>query len=172
MIKRTFLMLGAFLYGGVWAARKFGVQVGRDCRIYTTWWGREPFLIKIGSRVTITSGVKILTHDGATWLVRENGVRYQRFAPVEIGDDVFIGVNTIVMPGVTIGSRVVIGAGSVVTTDVPSNSIAVGVPAKVISNFDDYRKKIMATCARDDELKGLPYAEKVRMAMRLQDERK
>ena len=46
------------------------------------------------------------------------------------------------MPGVTIGDNVIIGCGAVVTKDIPSNSVAVGVPAKVIESIDDYRKKV------------------------------
>jgi len=53
---------------------------------------------------------------------------------IMIGDDVWFGANSIVLPGVTIGNHVVIGAGSVVTTDIPDYSVAVGNPAKVIKN--------------------------------------
>ena len=77
------------------------------------------------------------------------------FAPIQVGSHVFIGVNTIVMPGVKIGSNVVIGAGSVVTKDIPDNSVAIGVPAKVVSSFSDYQDKIKATCASDSELVGI-----------------
>lgn len=52
-----------------------------------------------------------------------------------------IGVNAIIMPGVTIGSNVVIGCGSVVTRDIPSNSVAVGVPAKPIETIEEYVQK-------------------------------
>ena len=57
-------------------------------------------------------------------------------APVVIEDHVWIGANVTVMPGVTIGKHSVIAAGSVVTTDVPADSIAAGVPAKVIKKLD------------------------------------
>ena len=56
-------------------------------------------------------------------------------APVRIGDDVWIGGNVVVLPGVTIGDNVVIGAGSVVNKDIPSNSVAVGNPCKVIKEI-------------------------------------
>ena len=55
--------------------------------------------------------------------------------PVKIGKNVWIGTHAIILPGVTIGDRVVIGAGSVVTKDVPANSVAVGNPAKVIKHI-------------------------------------
>src|SRR5690606_28341222 len=107
-----------FAKGSVAYARKKGVTMGNNCRIYIRSWGSEPFLVSIGDDVTVTSGVKFITHDGSTCLVKdEQGKRYQRFAPIQVGSHVFIGVNTIVMPGVKIGSNVVIGAGSVVTKD-------------------------------------------------------
>lgn len=143
-----------YVKGGVSYARKKGVTIGDECRVFISSWGTEPFLITIGDRVTITSGVCILTHDGSTWLIRdEANNRHQKYAPVVIGSDVFIGINTIIMAGVTIGSNVVIGAGSVVTKDIPSNSVAVGNPAKVISDFNTLKNKIEQTCVNDKEIR-------------------
>lgn len=86
--------------------------MGKNCRIYIKNWGSEPFLVTIGDHVTVTSGVKFITHDGSTCLVKdEYGKRYQRFTPIQVGSHVFIGVNSIIMPGVSIGSNVVISAG-------------------------------------------------------------
>lgn len=159
-----------FAKGSVAYARKKGVTIGNNCRIYIRSWGSEPFLVSIGDDVTVTSGVKFITHDGSTCLVKdEQGKRYQRFAPIQVGSHVFIGVNTIVMPGVKIGSNVVIGAGSVVTKDIPDHSVAIGVPAKVVSSFADYQAKIKATCASDFELASITdYAERVQRAIELQ----
>ena len=156
--------------GSVAYARKKGVNIGENCRIYIKNWGSEPFLVSIGDHVTVTSGVKFITHDGSTCLVKDaQGKRYQRFAPIQVGSHVFIGVNTIVMPGVKIGSNVVIGAGSVVTKDIPDNSVAIGVPAKVVSSFADYAAKIQASCASDSELAGIhDYQQRVQRAMALQ----
>jgi acetyltransferase-like isoleucine patch superfamily enzyme len=159
--------------GSVAYARKKGVKVGENCRIYIKNWGSEPFLVSIGDHVTVTSGVKFITHDGSTCLVKDNqGKRYQRFAPIQIGSHVFIGVNSIIMPGVSIGSNVVIGAGSVVTKDIPDNSVAIGVPAKVVSNFADYQAKIQSTCASDSDLIGImDYQQRVERAMQLQQQK-
>lgn len=156
--------------GSVAYARKKGVKVGENCRIYIKNWGSEPFLISMGDHVTVTSGVKFITHDGSTCLVKdEHGKRYQRFVPIQVGSHVFIGVNSIIMPGVTIGSNVVIGAGSVVTKDIPDHSVAIGVPAKVVSHFADYQAKIQTTCASDSDLVGITdYHERVERAMAIQ----
>ena len=62
--------------------------------------------------------------------------------------------NAMIMPGVTIGDRVVIGAGAIVTKDIPSNSVAVGVPAKVIKTADEYLEKIKKESLHLGNLKG------------------
>ena len=79
-------------------AKYRGVKMGKGCRIYITKWGAEPFLIKIGDRVTITKGVIILTHDGSSWLIRDHKGRRYLYRKVIIGNNVFIGVNSIIMP--------------------------------------------------------------------------
>lgn len=142
-MKKIILVLLARWRGGVWLARKLGVVVGEGCRIYTRQFGSEPFLVRIGDRVTVTAGVQFITHDGSTWLIRDSKGRRFRFAPISIGDDVFVGVNSIILPGVDIGNRCVIGAGSVVTRSIPDGSVAVGVPARVIGTFDQFEAKAL-----------------------------
>ena len=162
-----------YMKGSISYARKKGVTIGDGCRIYISSWGSEPFLVTIGDSVTITSGVRIITHDGSTWLMRdEANNRYQKYAPVVIGSDVFIGLNTIIMPGVTIGSNVVIGAGSVVTKDIPSNSVAVGNPAKVVSDFNTLKNKIEKTCVNDKEIRHITdYKQRVYKAIELSEKK-
>ena len=170
-IFNTVFDLAYFMFkGSIAYARKKGVTIGEHCRIYIKSWGSEPFLIHLGNHVTVTSGVKFITHDGSTCLVYDaQGKRYQRFAPIHVGSHVFIGVNSIIMPGVSIGSNVVIGAGSVVTKDIPDHSVAIGVPAKVVSSFADYQAKIQSSCASDTDLAGITdYRERVERAMSIQ----
>ena len=76
-------------------------------------------------------------------------------APIIIGNDVYIGVRTLIMPGVRIGNRVVIGAGSIVTRDIPDNSVAVGVPARVIKSVDAYLQQMKKKSLKCGHLKGL-----------------
>jgi len=151
-MKKIILVLLARWRGGVWLARKLGVAVGEGCRIYTRQFGSEPFLVRIGNRVTVTAGVQFITHDGSTWLIRDAKGRRFRFAPISIGDDVFVGVNSIILPGVDIGSRCVIGAGSVVTRSIPGGSVAVGVPARVIGTFDQFEAKALRRYVSEQDL--------------------
>lgn len=139
-IKSCFIL---YFRGRVAYAKHLGVKMGNNCRIYTTYFGSEPFLITIGNNVTVTSGVKFLTHDGSTWLMRDQKGRRFYYAPIEIKNDVFIGVNSIIMPGVKIEDRVIVAAGAVVTKSVPSGVIVAGVPAKVVGLYNDIEKRML-----------------------------
>ena len=81
-------------------------------------------------------GANVLVADTDFHPLAPEGRRYSRdgiaTAPIEIGANVFIGANTMILKGVTVGANAVIGAGSVVTDDVPADSIVVGVPARVV----------------------------------------
>ncbi|MBX3064837.1 MAG: acyltransferase [Anaerolineae bacterium] len=120
------------------------MRIGKGCAILNTIYdfGREPWLIQIGNRVTITKGVMLLTHDGASRLFRDQlsgSSRYgNRFAPIIIHDECFIGVNSIIMPGVTIGPNSIVGVGSVVNQDVPPSTVVAGVPARHICSLEEY----------------------------------
>ncbi len=95
------------------------------------------WLVEIGDNVTLAPNVHILAHDAST----KRTLGYTKIGKVKIGNDVFIGAGTIILPGVTIDDKVVIGSGCVVTKNIPSNSVAVGNPAKVICSYDEYIEK-------------------------------
>ncbi len=95
------------------------------------------WLLEIGDNVTMAPRVHILCHDAST----KQFLNYTKIGRVTIGNNVFIGAESVVLPGVTIGDNVVIGANSTVTHDIPSNSVAVGSPARVISSLDAYLEK-------------------------------
>lgn len=121
-----------------------GLNLGSGCEIYNdVTFGSEPYLIEIGDNVRITKGVIFITHDGGMWVLRNNGILKDAdaFGKIKVGNNVHIGINAVIMPGVTIGDNVVIGVGAVVTKDIPSNSIAAGVPARVIKSINDYYEK-------------------------------
>jgi acetyltransferase-like isoleucine patch superfamily enzyme len=169
-------VLGRLIFivsGGVVFARWKGVRVGNGCRIYIDQFGSEPFLVEIGDNVTITADVKLLTHDGSTSLVKNSsGYRYQRVGRIKIGSNVFVGISSIILPGITIGDDVVVAAGSVVTKDVPSGCVVAGNPARKISDFDCFKKKTVETTVNDQELVGLiTHRSRVEMALKLQEGR-
>lgn len=125
-------------------ARIQGVKVGERCRFFSTEFSTEQYLINIGNHVTIASGVYFITHDGGVWVIRELYEKYKNcniVGQINIGDNVFIGMNSTIMPGVTIGENSIIAAGSVVTKSFPKDSIIAGVPAKKIKSLDEYIEK-------------------------------
>ena len=127
--------------------RSLGVVIGEKCEIRgSVNFGSEPYLIKIGNHVRINAGVQLITHDGGTWVLREyadveNRENLTLFKRITIGNNVHIGSAALIMPGVTIGDNCIIGCGAVVTKSIPSNCIAVGVPARVIETIDEYFEK-------------------------------
>ena len=108
-----------FVYG-----KLYGMSLGKGLRLSTkaSLDTTNPKGITIGDFTLIAAGCFVLSHD-YTRSLKANTV---------IGSNVFIGVNSVVMPGVSIGNNSIIGAGSVVTNDVPANAIAVGIPAQVV----------------------------------------
>ena len=126
-------------------AKKIGVRIGQGCRllnIHSKTFGSEPYLITIGNHVTVTSGVRFINHDGGMWIFRQQEPDIELFGPIEIGNNVFLGMNTLILPNVTIGNDCVIGAGSIVTKSIPSGSVAVGTPARVIKSIKEYRDSV------------------------------
>lgn len=109
---------------------RHGLTVGHNFKrlIGTTIDPSHCWLIEIGNDVTLAPRVSLLAHDASTWTM----LGYTKIAPVRIGDRVFIGEGSIVLPGVTIGSDVIIGANSTVTKDVPAGCVYAGNPARQI----------------------------------------
>ncbi len=125
--------------------RKFikgGGTIGTGCSIpESTYFGSEPWLITIGNNVRITDGVRFYTHDGAVWVLRNLYKELEDvdvFGRIVIGDNVHIGANSMILPGVNIGNNVIIGVGTIVTRNIPDNSVVVGVPGRVIKTIDEY----------------------------------
>lgn len=131
--------------------RKKGVSIGENVRFFspvnTLIDLSVPWLISIGNNVNITHGVLIITHDYSWSVIKQLPLCAGRVTgaqePVTIGNNVFIGMNSIITRGVTIGDNVIIGAGSVVTKNCDSNSVYAGNPAKRIMSIEEYAQKRM-----------------------------
>lgn len=96
--------------------------------------------VTIGDNAQIAPNVSIYTAGHPVHPDSRNS-GYEYGIPITIGDNVWIGGNTVILPGVTIGNNVVIGAGSVVSKDLPDNVIAVGNPCRVIREITDDDRK-------------------------------
>jgi acetyltransferase-like isoleucine patch superfamily enzyme len=127
--------------------RHLGVRIGEGCEILNRIedFGSEPWLIELGKRNTLAYGVQLITHDGSSRLFRSelaNHSKYgNRFGRILIHDECFIGVNAIILPGVEIGPRSIIGAASLVNQDVPPGCVYAGNPARCICSLDEYIEK-------------------------------
>ena len=98
--------------------------------------------VEIGRNCRITSGVTILAHDYSYAVLRPiYHCMLCKAGVTKIGDNVFIGINSIITMGVEVGNNVIIGAGSVVTKNVPSNVVVAGNPAKVVCTLEEYYEK-------------------------------
>ena len=95
------------------------------------------WLISIGEDTSLAGRVVILAHDASM----KRGFGYTIVGRVQIGRQVFVGSDTVILPGVTIGDNVIIGANSTVRHDIPPNSIAVGSPAQVVGRTDEHLAK-------------------------------
>lgn len=133
-------------------ARWCGVSFGKGCRIHTRHFGSEPFLISLGARVSLSRDVAFFNHDGATCLARDERGRRQSFGRIVIGDDVFIGARSTILPGVQIGNRVIVGAGSVVSRSIPEGVIVAGNPAVIIGTVADYIARRLSDCPAQIDL--------------------
>ena len=151
---RGWFYLIAFVTGGNFIRKARLKQVGKNCKISPTAFFKFPERIEIGDNVfinhlcsvwaspggSIKIGNDVLFGPGVCVIASNHGIAAGRLireqegrdAPIVIGSDVWIGANTVIAAGVTIGDGCVIGACAIVTKDLPPNSICVGVPAKPI----------------------------------------
>jgi len=116
-----------------------GVQMGRDCYIdpNAILETAYPENISLGDDVRVTAGAIVMTHIKAPHYLRDKGFVPVVLQPVRLDDHSFIGVNAVVLPGVTVGKAAVVASGAVVTADVPPFTMVAGNPAKVVKRFGD-----------------------------------
>ena len=132
--------------------------IGDNCTIQKRKVPLYAKLVRLGNNVHIASNVSFLTHD-VSYLVLNNLPEIssrggqERIGCIEIGDNVFVGSGTHILYDTKIGNNVIIGTCSVVTKDIPDNSVVVGVPARVIGTFDDYVEKYLSMEKYPDGMK-------------------
>lgn len=142
MIKKIIRLWRNLFYTPEQYARMIGVKIGNGCYISTKKFSSEPYLIEIGDNCRVASGTSFYTH-GGIWSLRKiyNDPNLDHFGKIKVGNYTYIGENCMIMPGVTIGEKCVIGGGSVVTKSVPDGCMVAGNPAKFIGYTDDFYKK-------------------------------
>ena len=144
VLRKRLCKLGAKSVPGlrlrIWLLRAAGTQIGRDVYIgeeliiVEILEDREPHVI-VGDRVSIAQRVTIVTASDPNYSYLYHHVNIVR-GKVEIHDDAWIGAGAILLPNINIGRGAIVGAGAVVTKDVPDFTVVVGVPAKPIKKLD------------------------------------
>ncbi len=147
-VKRKFLNRSKSSEEYIFELRKKGCKIGDDTFFYgpanTIVDTIYPYCVEIGNGVSISSGVKILAHDFSYSVLNAvYGIMPQNCSVTSIGDNVFIGMDSIILMGTKIGNNVIIGAGAVVCGNIPDNTVWAGNPARQISTLDEYRVKRM-----------------------------
>lgn len=125
-------------------AKHLGVNIGENVTFFGMkpgMFSTEPWLITIGDNCYITANTYFITHDGGTLILRKEVPDLELTAPIDIGNDVYIGFNSTILAGTKIGNRCIVGACSLVKGEFPDNSVIAGVPAKVIKTVDEYLEK-------------------------------
>lgn len=126
--------------------RSLGMKIGRNTIVFDpkdiSIDVSRPELIEIGDNVFLHKGVQIISHDWASYLfVNYFGDFIPAHDKVTLGSNIWLGRDVTILKGVTIGNNVLIGFGSIVTKDIPDNSVATGAPAKVIMTLEEYYEK-------------------------------
>ena len=155
-IENAYILLKRKLKGALAVAKEEGLVAGRGVTVMGgVNFGSEPYLISLGDNVRISSNVNLITHDGGTWAFRnyyEDMQNVVKFGSIRVGDGTFIGAGSTIMPGVTIGRHAVIGAGSVVTKDVPDETVWAGVPARQICTLREYAERCRNSMPADFDM--------------------
>ena len=113
------------------------------------------WLVTLGDNVHIIGNCQFINYDVAVLVLCHKISDLQLTFSVVIGDNVFIGFGSIILPSVAIGNNVIIGAGSAVNKSIPSNFVAAGVPCRVIKTIEDYESYAIAHPQKLGHLKGL-----------------
>lgn len=127
-------------------ARSRGVTIGEDAilaGLTRGTFGSEPDLVSIGDHVGIGAGVGFVTHDGCVRIFEERYPNMEVLGRITIGNNVVVGVNSVLLPDTHIGDDSVVGAGAVVRGTFPPGSVIAGVPARVIGTTEQYLENVL-----------------------------
>lgn len=135
--------------------RQRGAKIGEGTAIHRgVSLGPEPYLVTIGQNCQIASDVTVLTRSVTRIIPQEDAFENaDTFAPVIVGDDVRIGLGSILLPGTTIGNGTVIGAGSIVTSNVPPRVVAAGTPCRPVGPVANLRELLREEAVMTRRLK-------------------
>lgn len=149
-------------------ARRIGVNIGEDNFIAdNSCWSSEPYLITIGNHCQISSGVRFLTHGGGQ-VIRDQVPSFDTFGKINVGDWVYLGTNSLILPGVTIENNVLVAAGSVITKSIPSGVVCAGNPARIICTISDYYER---NCCYNTRTKGLSWSAKKEFLLAMSEDK-
>jgi acetyltransferase-like isoleucine patch superfamily enzyme len=154
-------------FGSEWAAylKRWGdfYAMGEQCVINTNVTITDPSYVRLGNNVHL-SGCTLFGHDGSVNMVNHAlGLNLDHVGKIDIRDNVFIGHQAIVLPGVTIGPNAIIAANSVVTRDIPANTVVGGIPAKEICSLNEWISRTQAANAN------LPWANEFAQRQHVQE---
>ena len=134
-----------FFYSNKTKAINSGVKLGENCIIAESVdFGSEPYLITIGNHFYSSDNVKFITHDGSVNVLRnlyEKLKNADLIGKIIVGNNVFLGVDVVVLPGTEIGDNVIVGAKSIVKGILNENSVYAGIPAKYVCSIEEFKNK-------------------------------
>ncbi len=127
----------SLVHGPIRVGKRANIQIGANCSINQGVLIQGHTSVRIGDGVVLSPNVMILDAGLDFDSLRQHGERIHRGKPVEIGSRCWIGAGAIILPGVTLGPSVMVGAGSVVTRSYPANSVVGGNPAVLLRSLDE-----------------------------------
>ncbi len=151
-LKRYCMMLRLILAGGGYSRaeylkkKHYFKSIGEHVYLQPWNFGTEPELISFGDNVHVASNVNFVNHDITcmmfNYMDKEHHYKIRQ-GEITIGNNAFIGAGSRILYNVTIGDNVIIGAGSLVNKNIPSGTVAAGVPCKVIGSFEEYQQRMV-----------------------------
>lgn len=145
------------VYDPVGYARYRGVNIKGSVKIYGSsysMFSSEPYLVTLGDNVFISVNANFVCHDGSTLPFRRDIPDLELAGEISVGNNVFIGMGALVLPGVSIGNDCIVGANSVVTKSVPDGAIVAGNPARIVGETADFVERAQVKSLKIGHLSG------------------